>query len=150
VAGDALASVAPADNAFPRPLAVVALAGGVGLLAAALGLFVLGGVKRRTAAGAVPVRETCETAIWRADGDGDFYAQAIGPDGEGYVAARSVMFRWNGYDTPPENGAVLAAYNVLVQRLAWDGWNFEERPSEAWWKASFSRPVKAAVEVADE
>ena len=148
VVGAAFTGVGDSDKSIPRPLAVAALAGGAGLLAAGLGLFVVGVVKRRAIA--VAARETCETAIWRADGDGDFYAQAVGPGGEGYVAARSVMFRWNGNDTPPDTGPVLAAYNVLVQRLMWDGWTLEENETGAWWEASFSRQAKAAGAVAGE
>jgi hypothetical protein len=149
VAGDAAPPVAHVDNVLPWPLsAAAARPGSVGLLAAALGLFALGVVKRRTRGAEVAALERCEIAISLADGDGDFYAQAVGPGGKGYVAARSVLFRWSGDDALPDSSAVHAAHDVLVQRLAWDGWRPDEARGGAWWEASFSRPV-GSVEVSD-
>jgi hypothetical protein len=150
-AGDTLPPVGHADSPLPWPLsAAAARPGGIGLLAAALGLFVVGVVKRRARAAPIAAAlETCEIAISHAEGDGNFYAQAVGPGGKGYVAARSMLFRWNGGDTPPDNAAVRAAHGVLVQRLAWDGWRREERQDRAWWRASFSRPAGGSVEVSD-
>ena len=96
--------------------------------------------------GAVAAWKTCETAISRTDGDAEFVGQAVGPDGREYVAAKSLRFRWNGGEVPPDDAAVVAAYNVLVQRLVWDGWYVEEAPGGAWWNARFRRPAKAAGE----
>jgi hypothetical protein len=110
-----------------------------------MGLFLLLRLRR---GGALAAAETCEIAMWHADGDGDFYARAVGPEGKDYVAARSLMFRWQGDDTPPSNGAILAAHNVLMQRLAWDGWSLEEQQNGIWWQRSLHRPVKSAAEVA--
>jgi hypothetical protein len=87
-------------------------------------------------------RETCKIALWCRDSDCDFYAQVEGPEGEEYVAARSPMFRWHGDDSPPENVAILAAHNVLVQRLGWEGWKLEGG-GRSWWEGSFWRTAKA-------
>jgi hypothetical protein len=147
-AGGAPTTVGQADT-LPWPLsAATARPGGVGLLAAALGLFAVGVVRRRTRVAPIAALETCEITVSHADGDAEFCAQAIGPRGKGYVAARSVLFRWNG-DTLPDNAAVHAAHDVLVQRLTWDGWRRTEGRDGAWWKASFSRPVGSAVDASD-
>jgi hypothetical protein len=53
-----------------------------------------------------------------------------------------LKFRLNGDDVSPDNGAVLAAYNVLVQRLVWDGWYVEEGRDGDWWQARLRRPVE--------
>jgi hypothetical protein len=147
-AGAAPTPVAHADT-LPWPLSgAAARPGGVGLLAAALGLVAVGIVRRRTRVPAAAALETCEIAISHADGDAEFCARAIGPRGKGYVAGRSVLFRWNG-DTLPDTAAVHAAHEVLVQRLAWDGWRREAGRDGSWWNANFSRPVGSAVDASD-
>jgi hypothetical protein len=147
-AGAAATPVAHADT-LPWPLSgAAARPGGVGLLAAALGLGAVGIVWRRPRVPAAAALETCEIAISHADGDAEFCARAIGPRGKGYVAGRSVLFRWNG-DTLPDTAAVHAAHEVLVQRLAWDGWRREAGRDGSWWNANFSRPVGSAVDASD-
>jgi hypothetical protein len=83
--------------------------------------------------------ETCTIALSRNDGDCDFYARVERPRDDDDVAARSPMFRWPGDDSPPKQGAILAAHNVLVQRLEWDGWNGEDGGGRRWWERRFRR-----------
>jgi hypothetical protein len=90
--------------------------------------------------------ETCEIALSRRDGDGEF--RAVRRKTNQDVAATSPMFRWPNDDLPRE-GAVLAAYKVIVQRLAWEGWALEEGGDAAWWQRRFRRPVKDPTEVSD-
>ena len=136
---------ARAQHAFPLALTLASIGGGLALVAAALGLLTLLGVRRK-----LPW-ETCEIALSRRDGDGEFYARAVRRRGKARVAATSPMFRWPGdRDDLPNEGAVHAAYNVIVQRLAWDGWTPEEGGNGVWWQRQFRRSTEARAEVADQ
>ena len=143
----ALASTVRADDASPRPLALAALVGGVGFLAAAIGLLGLLTLRRGSQRLALAPGRHARSHGGTQTGDSDFYARAMRPKGNDYVAARSLMFRWHSDDPPPGVGAILAAHNVLAQRLAWDGWQLEGGRDGAWWKGSFRRPAGAAVKV---
>ncbi len=122
-------------------LTVATLAGGAGLVAATFGVLILLGVVGRKAAW-----ETCEIALWRSDGDGEFRACAVGREGKDRLAATSPMFRLPRDDMLPRDRVFLAAHNVLVQRLAWEGWQLQGSRDAAWWKGRYRRPVKAADE----
>ena len=133
-----VAGIVRTPDAFPWPLAVAATAGGIGLLAAALGLL-----------GVIPLArrggwETCEIALRRSDGDGDFYARPGGRKRDDQIV-RSPMFRLHSDDPPANDVAILAAHNALVQRLSWDGWEADEARDGVWWKRSFHRPTEAAA-----
>ena len=134
---DAAADTGRAGDSFPLALIAATGAGAAGLVAAMLGLFVVG-VRRRSA------WETCEIALWRNDGDGEFHARTRRPKGEVRLAATSPLFRLAEDDTPPKDGAVLAAHNVIVQRLAWDGWQLQGHSDGEWWTGRYRRPVELA------
>jgi hypothetical protein len=116
--------------------------GSLALVAAALGLLTVMGMGRKAA------WETCEIALSRRDGDAEFCARASSPKRNDRVAATSPMFRWSS-DELPNEGAILAAYNVITQRLAWDGWTLEEGGDRVWWRRRFRRPAKGRNDVAD-
>jgi hypothetical protein len=118
-------------------LTLASLGGSVGLIAVALGMFALLGVRRRAA------WETCEIGLSRRDGDGEFYARPLRSKRDDPMAATSPMFRWPNDDLPNE-GAVRAAYDVIVQRLAWDGWTLADGRNGVWWRKRFRRPAETA------
>lgn len=115
---------------FPWPLAVAATAGGLGLVAAALAL--LGVVPFMRRAG----WQTCEIAVWRSNGDGDFYAQ-VGRKPDDQV--RSPKFRLHGDEPPASAVGIVAAHRALVQQLEWDGWKPDDARNGVWWQRSFHR-----------
>jgi hypothetical protein len=133
-----VAAIVRTPDAFPWPLAVAATAGGIGLLAAALGLLGVIPLVRRGG------WETCEIALRRSDGDGDFYARPVGRKRDDQIV-RSPMFRLHSDDPLANDVAILAAHNALVQRLSWDGWEADEARDGVWWKHSFHRPTEAAA-----
>jgi hypothetical protein len=126
-------------------LTLAGVGGGLILLAAALGLLTILGLHRRSP------WETCEIALSRCDGDGQFYARAERPRGKARMAATSPMFRWPGSSEDlPNDGAVRAAYDVIVQRLGWDGWTPEHGGNGVWWQGRFRRSREADARVAGE
>ena len=133
-----VAGIVRTPDAFPWPLAVAATAGGVGLLAAALGLLGVIPLVRRGG------WETCEIALRRSDGDGDFYARPVRRKRDDQIV-RSPMFRLHTDDPPANDVAILAAHNALVQQLSWDGWEADEARDGVWWKRSFHRPTQASA-----
>lgn len=93
--------------------------------------------------------ESCEIAVWRADGDARFYAAAIGPDGEQQIILKSPLFRSASSGSPSATEATRAAHRALMQQLAWDGWEVQKR-GEEWWEGRFRRQLeRGSVDVAD-
>jgi hypothetical protein len=127
---------------FPSALVLASLGSSVALIIAALGMLTLMAVRRRLA------WERCEISLLRRDGDGEFYARALGPRQRRNVAVTSPLFR-SPTDDLPNEGAALAAHKVIVQRLAWDGWTLDGDGNGVWWQSQFRRPTKVPTEVAD-
>jgi hypothetical protein len=82
--------------------------------------------------------EFCQIGWWRGYVKSEFYADAIGPEGDRYRAGTSPAFRW-WRSTPPERTkAAVAAHEALVAKLLRAGWEPEEQGFE-WYEARFSR-----------
>lgn len=82
--------------------------------------------------------EKCEIELWHGYTTSDFYALAVRPDGETYVAARSPSFRWLRGEPPPETGGAAEAHAALRERLAAEGWEPTDRGSH-WYMTRFRR-----------
>jgi hypothetical protein len=82
--------------------------------------------------------EFCQIGWWRGYVKSEFYADAIGPEGDRYRAGTSPEFRW-WRSTPPERTkAAVAAHEALVAKLLRAGWEPEEQGFD-WYEARFSR-----------
>lgn len=82
--------------------------------------------------------EECEIDWWRGYVKSDFYALAVGPGGESYVAARSPTFRWLRREPPPEESRGAEPHARLVAHLVAEGW--EPVGSRfAWYKTRLRR-----------
>jgi hypothetical protein len=82
--------------------------------------------------------EECEIDLWHGYTTSDFYALAMRPDGEIYVAARSPSFRWLRGEPPPEAGGAAKAHAALRERLAAEGWEPTTR-GPVWYMTRFHR-----------
>jgi hypothetical protein len=76
--------------------------------------------------------------LWHGYTTSDFYALAMRPDGEIYVAARSPSFRWMRSEPPPEAGGAAKAHAALLERLAAEGWEPTTR-GPVWYMTRFHR-----------
>ncbi|MGH3031341.1 MAG: hypothetical protein ACRDNE_11395 [Gaiellaceae bacterium] len=82
--------------------------------------------------------EECEIDWWRGYVKSDFYALAVGPGGERYVAARSPAFRWWRREPPLEESPGAEPHARLVARLVADGWE-PVGSGLAWYKTRLRR-----------
>ena len=82
--------------------------------------------------------EECEIDWWRGYFKADFYALALRPGGERYVAARSPTFPWWRSEPPLEEGLGAEAHARLVARLVADGWE-PVAGGLAWYKTRLRR-----------
>jgi hypothetical protein len=93
---------------------------------------------RRVAVPAAGGWEECEIDWWRGYVKSDFYALAVRPGGERYVAARSSTFHWWRTEPPLEESPGSEAHARLVARLVADGWEPVGR-GLAWYKTRLRR-----------
>ncbi|HEX2046109.1 MAG TPA: hypothetical protein VHF23_10815, partial [Gaiellaceae bacterium] len=94
--------------------------------------------------------EECQIEYWpsrSASGAlSDFYALALRPGGESYVAAVSQPFRWGRNEPPGESGEKADAHAALVELLLGEGWE-PAGSAEAWYQQRFRRRLPAPSEL---
>jgi hypothetical protein len=88
--------------------------------------------------------ERCQVEWWRGYVTCDFYALAVRPDGEPYVAARSPRFRWVRSEPPPQRGRAAEAHARLLEQLADDGWEATQTRG-AWYGTRLRRPSQPTL-----
>ncbi|MGH2995899.1 MAG: hypothetical protein ACRDM9_06255 [Gaiellaceae bacterium] len=88
--------------------------------------------------------ERCQVEWWRGYVTSDFYALAVGPDGEPYVAGRSERFRWWGSEPPPQRGGAAEAHARLLEQLAEEGWEATQTRG-AWYGTRLRRRSKPTL-----
>jgi hypothetical protein len=82
--------------------------------------------------------EVCQIGWWRGYVKSQFYAEAIGPDGDRYGAGTSPTFRWWRNAPPAQTAAAVAAHEALVAKLLRAGWERDDQGLE-WYEARFCR-----------
>lgn len=88
--------------------------------------------------------ERCQVEWWRGYVTSDFYALAVGQDGEPYVAGRSPRFRWWGNEPPPQRGRAGEAHARLLEWLAEEGWEATETRG-SWYGTRLRRRSKPTL-----
>jgi hypothetical protein len=69
------------------------------------------------------LQDVCEIRWWRGYVKSEFYAVAVGEDGQESEIARSPQFFWRSDHPPPgDHDKARAAYEQLVARLTGAGW----------------------------
>lgn len=82
-----------------------------------------GAPQREVGVVAEPAQDVCEIRWWRGYVKAEFYALAVGEDGQESEIGRSPQFFWRGSGPPADDHQkATAAHQKLVARLAAAGW----------------------------
>ena len=93
--------------------------------------------------------EECQIEFWRtrsiSGSLSDFYALAVRPDGETYIAAVSEPFKWGSGSPPDQTGEKVEAHAGIVELLLQAGWE-PTGLGTAWYQQRFRRRLAARPE----